>query len=61
MTKKYHYEVFYSEKDKEWVGRCREFPLLCWLDETPLFALNGIIDGIRKHVEDMEKEGEPIP
>lgn len=47
------FEVFWSDEDREWVGRCREFPSMSWLDADPLKALAGI----RKLVEQEIEEG----
>ena len=38
----YHYEVKWSEEDRQFVGTVQEFPSLSWLDDSPEAALSGI-------------------
>lgn len=58
---KYHFEVFWSEEDGEYVARCHEFPSLSWLGDNPLTALGGLHGLLRATEEDMEKNGEILP
>ena len=61
MIDRYTYRVIWSEEDGEYVGLCAEFPLLSHLDETPEKAFAGIRDLIAFCVDDLYKEGEPVP
>lgn len=38
----YEYYALWSEQDHQFVGLCRQFQSLSWLDETPEKALQGI-------------------
>ncbi|MDX9864030.1 MAG: toxin-antitoxin system HicB family antitoxin [Anaerolineaceae bacterium] len=58
---KYTYRVTWSEKDKEFVGLCTEFPSLSWLDSDRNKALSGISQLVVEVVADMEANGEEIP
>lgn len=57
----YSYRINWSEEDKEYVGLCTEFPGLSWLAPTPEEALHGIRNVVTEAVEDMQRNGEPIP
>jgi len=57
----YTYRVTWSDNDKEYVGLCTEFPSLSWLAGSPEAALKGIRKVVKDVLEDMQKEGEPIP
>ena len=57
----YTYRVTWAEDDGEYVGLCTEFPSLSWLASTPQAALRGIRTAVAEAVEDMMKEGEPVP
>ncbi len=59
--KRYRYNVFWSEKDQEYVGTCAEFPSLSWLDEDQREAFYGIQRLVLDVLSDMESNGEPIP
>lgn len=61
MTDRYAYRVLWSEEDQEYVGLCAEFPLLSHLDETPESAFAGIRGLVGFCVNDLHKEGEPVP
>lgn len=37
-----HYEVKWSEEDRQFVGTVQEFPSLSWLDDSPEASLSGI-------------------
>jgi len=58
---RYVYRIMWSEDDKEYVGRCIEFPSLSWLAKS----LEGALQGVRKLVEeavtDMQNNGETPP
>ena len=58
---RYTYRVFWSEEDGEYVGMCAEFGLLSHLDETPEKAFAGIRDLVAFSVDDLCKEGAPVP
>ncbi len=60
-TDRYTYRVIWSEEDGEFVGLCAEFGLLSHLDETPEKAFAGIRDLVAFCVEDLRREGAPIP
>jgi predicted RNase H-like HicB family nuclease len=64
MTKavdRYTYRVTWSEEDQEYVGLCAEFPSLSWLDGEPEAALTGIRLLVKKVVNDLNRNGEPVP
>lgn len=58
---KYTYRVQWSEKDREHVGLCAEFPSLSWLALKADEALRGIVKLVREAVDDMVKSKEPVP
>lgn len=37
------YSVKWSEEDQEFVGTCKEFPFLSWLDKDAVKAFEGIV------------------
>ena len=51
------YRVFWSPEDGEYVGTCREFPSLSWLDRTPELALTGIRKVVAEADRDIRKSG----
>lgn len=57
----YAYRVLWSNRDKEYVGLCAEFPSLSWLAETQEEAFLGIRDVVEEVVSDMQANDEPIP
>lgn len=57
----YRYVVVWSEDDKEFVGRCTEFPSLSHLDKSQEAAFKGIKDLVTAVVEDMLENKEAIP
>ena len=57
----YMYRVEWSLEDQEYVGLCSEFPSLSWLEKDPQKAFSGIMALVAETVEDMERNGEPIP
>lgn len=61
MSDKYAYRVVWSEKDKEYVGLCAEFPSLSWLDKSQDKAFKGIRKLVAETIEDMKSHHEPIP
>ena len=64
MTKtidRYTYRVTWSEPDQEHIGLCAEFPSLSWLESTPERALQGIRALVKKVLEDMKRNKEPVP
>jgi predicted HicB family RNase H-like nuclease len=58
---KYTYRVTWSEKDKEYIGLCSEFPSLSWLAKTQDDALKGIRLVVKSVILDMQDSGEVIP
>ena len=58
---RYTYRVIWSEDDEEYVGLCAEFGLLSHLDDTPEEAFVGIRALVAFCVEDLRKEGAPVP
>lgn len=54
--KNYIYKITWSIEDNEYVGLCKEFPSLSWLDKTPEKALIGIQQLTQEIVKDMEKQ-----
>ncbi|MDJ0742947.1 MAG: toxin-antitoxin system HicB family antitoxin [Xenococcaceae cyanobacterium MO_167.B27] len=59
--KHYTYRTIWSTEDEEFVGLCAEFPSLSYLDETPLKALEGIMNLVKDIIADMETNKEEIP
>ncbi|MEG3437043.1 hypothetical protein V0288_07920 [Pannus brasiliensis CCIBt3594] len=59
--KHYTYRIIWSQEDREFVGLCTEFPSLSHLDETPVAALQGIINLVKGVVAEMESNHEPVP
>lgn len=57
----YTYQVIWSEDDREFVGLCAEFPSLSHLDETPVAALQGIMNLVKGVVAEVESDREPVP
>lgn len=55
------YRIIWSEDDQEYVGLCAEFPSLSWLAPSPEASLQGIRSVVADVVEDMDKNGEPVP
>ena len=60
-TDRYTYRVMWSEEDGEYVGLCAEFGLLSHLADTPENAFSGIRDLVAFCVDDLRKEGAPVP
>ena len=58
---RYSYRVLWSEEDEEYVGTCAEFGLISHLDDTPEKAFAGIRDLVAFCVDDLRKEGAPVP
>lgn len=46
--------VTWSLEDKEYVGRCAEFPSLSWLDELPQSPFHGIRDVVAAVVAELK-------
>lgn len=57
----YTYRITWSADDNEFVGLCTEFGSLSWLAPNSVEALQGIQQLVREIVQDMRKNGEPIP
>jgi len=60
-AEKYTYRVKFSDADGEWVGTCDEFPSLSWLEATEAGALAGVKKLVADCLEDMKRNGEPLP
>ncbi|MBC8418993.1 MAG: type II toxin-antitoxin system HicB family antitoxin [Pseudomonadota bacterium] len=58
---RYAYRVIWSNRDREYVGLCVEFPNLSWLAGTPEAALKGIRRVVSEGIKIMEADGDPIP
>ena len=58
---RYTYSIMWSEMDGEFVGLCREFPTLSWLDKNPDKAFKGIRNVVAEVIEDMQTKNETIP
>jgi predicted HicB family RNase H-like nuclease len=61
QSDRYTYRITWSEKDKEYVGLCVEFPSLSWLAESQENALEGIRKVIEEAIKDMKESGESPP
>ena len=61
MMDRYTYRVMWSEEDEEYVGLCAEFSLLSHLDDTPEKAFAGIRGLVAFCVDDLRKQGAPVP
>jgi len=57
----YTYRVTWSEEDTEYIGLCAEFTSLSWLAVDPEAALQGIRQVVADVVDDLQKNGEPVP
>ncbi len=57
----YTYRVTWSEEDGEYIGLCAEFASLSWLALEPEMALQGIRQVVADVVDDLQKNGEPVP
>ncbi len=60
-VEKYRYIVVWSEDDKEFVGKCTEFPSLSHLDKDRIKAMQGIYDLVAFVVKDLIKNKEVVP
>ena len=58
---RYTYRVTWSQEDGEYIGLCVEFPSLSWLSAEPEAALLGIRQLVADVVDDLQKNGEPVP
>jgi hypothetical protein len=58
---RYSYRVTWSEKDREYVGLCAEFPRLSWLALSPEAALRGMRTVVAEVSADLAADGEPVP
>ncbi len=61
MNDRYTYRVTWSEEDEMYIGLCAEFSPLSHLADTPEEAFTGIRDLVAFCVDDLRKEGAPIP
>lgn len=58
------YSVMWSREDSQFVGFCPNFPSLSWLADDPKGALEGIVELVRGHYNDVggeRHEGPPPP
>jgi hypothetical protein len=53
--------LVWSEEDQEHVGLCDEFPSLSWLEPTREAALAGIRQLVADSLDEMIKDGDPLP
>ena len=53
--------ITWSAEDREYLGRCAEFPSLSWLAPTPDEALSGIRELVSDVLADMQANGESPP
>ncbi len=42
-AKHFHYNIFWSFSDEEWVGKCERFEFMSYLDRDPAVAIAGIM------------------
>ena len=64
MAKKvdrYTYRLTWSEKDREYVGLCTEFPSLSWLEKTQEKTLLGIRKLVAETITDLKRNKESVP
>ena len=59
--KHYTWRVTGSDKDREHVALCAEFPGLSSLADKPVDALRGLVRLVGEVMADMAENGEPIP
>lgn len=57
----YHYQVRWSQHDREYAATVDEFPLLSCLDKDPDVARDFLQQLVGEIISDMEKNGEPVP
>ncbi len=57
----YGYQVFWSDEDDAWVGRCDGFMRVSHLAPTEAEALGGIRALAADIVSDLRANGEPLP
>lgn len=60
-AKEYTYRIFWSDSDKEYVGKVAEFPLLSYLDKDQMEALKGIVEVVEGALELLKEEGREVP
>ncbi len=58
---KYSYRVVWSKMDQRFKGLCTEFSSLSRLADSPVSALQGIIEAVEETMLEMEHKGEKIP
>jgi len=61
MEERYSYQVEWSAEDEQYVGSCKEFFSLSWLDADRDKARLGIEKLVFEVVQDMAANGEKIP
>ncbi len=54
------FNTVWSEDDGEFVGVCKEFPGLSWLDKDRERALQGIVELVEQSIQDIELNGEAV-
>lgn len=57
----YSYRVVWSDKQKEYIGLCYEFPSLSWCDKDLTTSFYGIRRLVEDAVREMRYGGEKIP
>lgn len=60
-VKYYTYSVTWSADDNEFVGLCKEFPGLSWLDKDSDKAFHGIRDLVDDAIGILQANNKPIP
>lgn len=55
---KYNFYAIYSEEDNEYIGLCKEFPSLSWIEAADEDALYGIERLVNDVVKEMESSNE---
>jgi predicted RNase H-like HicB family nuclease len=61
MVDRYTYLVTWLEDEEEYVGRCKEFPLMTAFGETQEEAISEIKELIATTLEILEEDGDEIP
>jgi len=60
--REYTYRVTWFTDSNEYLGTCREFPSLSWIDTNAVRALTGIMQIIKKELDEWDdKEPPPTP
>jgi hypothetical protein len=60
LARRCNYEIFWSEEDGQYVGKCKQFPSLSCLDYDATDVLDGIMKLVKGAILDMKINGENI-